>query len=491
MIRSLTDPERFRVLYRGGRRYVDREPADGTWEPTGEKDKLINCTTVAKAISSDAFFKKVGSSRVPLDALRVAKYADENLERLAGMESDERIEAMATAATRDLNRAAERGTAVHSLIEALLKGQPPLILDGEAEQYLDIAEKVATDFADQLTHMEVVAFHRNHPERGLDYAGTFDGFGKSVFLDWKTRGPDAKHGAYEKEVAQLGLGTLCSYYFDVDRDGNLVRTAMPSFDELLVVSIRPDSYEVYPIDPVLAADVAEKAIEVYTAKSTAASRARAATGQPRPMAGAVQACPTCGTTRQDERDWVLACGDDDGQGGYLGPPPGEFCSNGWHKRANKIPPVGNAPAPAEPKTAPEGGPADADKVVALLERARSHAAVAATVNRWVRDAARAHVDWRIGIEAQYSTERRYALSYVAVELAEHLCSGGDDAAAEDEVARAALAMVIGDDAHQPILAVGGLIGTLTIDQARRLVRIANSARLTFSDDGSPRLIVAA
>ncbi|HMV69950.1 MAG TPA: hypothetical protein PLR40_16555 [Microthrixaceae bacterium] len=450
MIRSLTDPERFRVLYRGGRRYVDREPADGTWEPTGEKDKLINCTTVAKAISSDAFFKKVGSSRVPLDALRVAKYADENLERLAGMESDERIEAMATAATRDLNRAAERGTAVHSLIEALLKGQPPLILDGEAEQYLDIAEKVATDFADQLTHMEVVAFHRDHPERGLDYAGTFDGFGKSVFLDWKTRGPDAKHGAYEKEVAQLGLGTLCSYYFDVDRDGNLVRTAMPSFDELLVVSIRPDSYEVYPIDPVLAADVAEKAIEVYTAKSTAASRARAATGQPRPMAG--ETAPRTQPAR--------------------------------------IEPV-NAPAPPEPKTAPEGGPADADKVVALLERARSHAAVAATVNRWVRDAARAHVDWRIGIEAQYSTERRYALSYVAVELAEHLCSGGDDAAAEDEVARAALAMVIGDDAHQPILAVGGLIGTLTIDQARRLVRIANSARLTFSDDGSPRLIVAA
>lgn len=160
------------------------------------------------------------------------------------------------------------------------------------------------------------------------------------------------------------------------------------------------------------------------------------------------------------------------------------------KGSQRIEPIGNV-EPTTPTTAPEGGPADADKVVALLERARSHAAVAATVNRWVRDAARAHVDWRIGIEAQYSTERRYALSYVAVELAEHLCSGGDDAALEDEVARAALALVIGDDAHQPILAVGGLIGTLTIDQARRLVRIARSARLTFSDDGSPRLIVAA
>ena len=449
-IRSITDPERFRVQYRGGRRYVDREPADGTWEPTGEKDKLINCTTVAKAIASEAFFKKVGSSRVPLDALRVAKYADENLDRLAGMESDERIEAMATAATRDLNRAAERGTAVHSLIEALLKGQPPLVLDGEAEQYLDIAEKVAEDFADQLTHMEVVAFHRDHPERELNYAGTFDGFGKTVFLDWKTRGPDAKHGAYEKEVAQLGLGTLCTYYFDVDSDGALVRRPMPSFDELLVVSIRPDSYEVFPIDPVLAADVAEKAIEVYTAKSTAASRARAATGQPRPMAGAAV-----------ERT-----------------------------QSQRIEPV-NAPAPAESKTAPEGGPADADKVVALLERAKSNKAVAATVGRWVRDAARAHVDWRIGIEDKFSTERRYALSYVAVDLAEHLCAGADDFNAEDAVARAALAMIIGDDAHQPVMAVGGLIGTLTIDQARRLVRIANSARLTFSDDGSPRLIVAA
>lgn len=160
------------------------------------------------------------------------------------------------------------------------------------------------------------------------------------------------------------------------------------------------------------------------------------------------------------------------------------------KGSQRIEPIGNV-EPTTPTTAPEGGPADADKVVALLERARSDAGVAATVNRWVRDAARAHVDWRIGIEAQYSTERRYALSYVAVELAEHLCSGGDDAAVEDEVARAALALVIGDDAHQPILAVGGLIGTLTIDQARRLVRIARSARLTFSDDGSPRLIVAA
>ena len=235
-----------------------------------------------------------------------------------------------------------------------------------------------------------------------------------------------------KEVAQLGLGTLL-YDFDVDRDlgTSSARRCRPSTSCSSSASGR--TAEVHWIDPVLAADVAEKAIEVYTAKSTAASRARDAT-------------------------------DDQ---------PGRWPARRRHGRSRH---ASNPSTPRRlrtPKTAPEGGPADADKVVALLERARSHAAVAATVNRWVRDAARAHVDWRIGIEAQYSTERRYALSYVAVELAEHLCSGGDDAAVEDEVARAALALVIGDDAHQPILAVGGLIGTLTIDQARRLVRIAN------------------
>ena len=41
-IRSITDPERFRVQYRGGRRYVDREPADGTWEPTGAEAQRVN-----------------------------------------------------------------------------------------------------------------------------------------------------------------------------------------------------------------------------------------------------------------------------------------------------------------------------------------------------------------------------------------------------------------------------------------------------------------
>lgn len=41
-----------------------------------------------------------------------------------------------------------------------------------------------------------------------------------------------------------------------------------------------------------------------------------------------------------------------------------------------------------------------------------------------------------------------------------------------------------------MLAVGGLIGTLTIDQARHLWTIATTFGLTYEDDGTPRLVAA-
>ena len=84
----------------------------------------------------------------------------------------------------------------------------------------------------------------------------------------------------------------------------------------------------------------------------------------------------------------------------------------------RIEPV-NAPAPPEPKTAPEGGLVDADKVVAppragtLARRRRCH-------GEPLPDAARAHVDWRIGIEAQYSTERRYSATSPSSSLSTRL-----------------------------------------------------------------------
>ena len=283
-IRRLTDPERFRTTYYGARRYIDPLPSDGTWGPTGDKERLPNCTSIAKEVGSQAFFKKVGDSRVPLDALRVADYAIDAWDRLSEMPADERRHSLATAATRDLQRAADRGTTVHALIEALLRGEVPILLEQEAEPYQDVAEQVAKEFADVFTHQEVVGFHRG--EQG--YGGTYDAWHTdgAALADWKTRGPSSQHGCYEKEVAQLGMAQLCDYWIDVDTDGELVRQPVPTFDRMMVVSIRPDSFEVFDVDPELAVEVAREALSIHTARRIGASKARKATSTPRHSAAA-------------------------------------------------------------------------------------------------------------------------------------------------------------------------------------------------------------
>ena len=276
-IRRLTDPERFRTQYYGARRYIDPLPSDGTWGPTGDKERLPNCTSIAKEVGSQAFFKKVGDSRVPLDALRVADYAIDAWDRLTEMPADERRLALAQSAGRDLQRAADRGTAVHALIEALLRGEQPMLMEAEAEQYGDVAEQVAKEFADTFTHQEVVGFHRG--EQG--YGGTYDAWhadGKAL-ADWKTRGPSSQHGCYEKEVAQLGMAAICDYWIS-ERDGEPVRRPVPTFERMMVVSIRPDSFEVFDVDPELAVEVAQEALSIHTARRVGASKARSATSTP-------------------------------------------------------------------------------------------------------------------------------------------------------------------------------------------------------------------
>lgn len=101
----------------------------------------------------------------------------------------------------------------------------------------------------------------------------------------------------------------------------------------------------------------------------------------------------------------------------------------------------------------------------------------------------AGVAWNFGGDTA-KTERRYALALTALELAENLAAS-DDPDEADAVARAALRIVIGDDADRLMLSVGGLIGTLSMDEARNLYRIATTSSLAFDGDGAPRLTVAA
>lgn len=152
----------------------------------------------------------------------------------------------------------------------------------------------------------------------------------------------------------------------------------------------------------------------------------------------------------------------------------------------RIEPVGIA---TEPKVAPEGAMVDPERISELRRRAKSDVKVSATLARWALDAERARTGWTIG-KGERSTERRYGLSSAALAMAEHIAAD-DDAEVADAVARAALHLVIGTETDKPMLSVGALIGTLDLDQARRLWKIATTASLTFEADGTPRLSVAA
>gem|GEM_PF-5575659 len=550
MIRRASDPERFRTTYYGARRYIDPLPADGTWEPTGDKERLVNCTSIAKEVGSQSFFKKVGDARVPLDALRVADYAIDAWDRLTEMPADERRLALAQSASRDLNRAADRGTAVHALIEALLRGEQPMLLEAEAEQYGDVAEQVAKEFADSFTHQEVVAFARDF-DYHEGYGGTFDAWHAdgAVLADWKTRGPDSQHGCYEKEVAQLGLAQLCDYWIAPTDDGGVVRRPVPTFERMQVVSIRPDGFEVFDVDPGLAVEVAREALSIYKARRVGASKARSATSTPRhsvaaghnnhqadgTVEGQPSADPSPGSS--PEAPSFATSGDSPAQssalhGGAPGPAPspeqldwfaGRYATisehldkadiiRAWAAAGLEIGPKNVAdmnaeqfaaavkvldaleadagipfgePDPAQPKRKPrhapiedtpkveplpipggDGEPVEAGDVTALRDAlGRLDDMHRGNVQRWMREGQRAKRPWWTP-GADVVPTRHFEVARAAIGMA------GQERIDDDEIARAWLALVIGEEQcqrHPP----GALLGTLTIDEARKVADLAH------------------
>jgi hypothetical protein len=109
------------------------------------------------------------------------------------------------------------------------------------------------------------------------------------------------------------------------------------------------------------------------------------------------------------------------------------------------------------------------------------------VLQWIRDAQVAGVPWAMSPAGQPTPLRRLEIARAALELAQlkgH--TPGDDTGP-----RAALTLVIGEDAQQPVHRVGALLGTLTTEQATQLAELAVTHRLTVREDGRPRLEVVA
>lgn len=247
------DADRFRIKHYGARWYIDPLPACPIAPAT--TDSWPSVTTVKKAWSKPFRKKLPTGEAVPLDAYWAAEFTLDHLPAVTQLAASDTAAAMALicgAGARTLNRAADRGTGVHTVLETLGAGQQvdELLLDDVVRPYLPACRAFIADWHPTWVATEFVAINRT-----LGFGGTADaiitidlpGVGPyTCLVDWKSRG--GAHGCYEDEIAQLGGYSLAEYIIVIGPDGRPTRHLMPNLDGVLVVSLNAEGYQATPAD---------------------------------------------------------------------------------------------------------------------------------------------------------------------------------------------------------------------------------------------------
>ena len=516
---SSADAHNFRRTVNRALRYFDPLPPCELNPQPDEKRNLVNVTGITGVLASEFRATRHGING-PLDAHRAAAWAVENLEALAAHEAGEAHAAIVKAAKADLAAAADRGTAVHALVEGELLGRPPLMLDPAAEPYRHSVEDLLGWLDAEVLLVEAVAFA---PDGG--YAGTLDAalhsrrLGRTLVVDWKSRGAESSHGCYEKEVAQLGLLAACEYVV-VDDAGQAVRRRLPDLDGVAVASLRPDSWELYEVDLEGALEAGRLTLAAWQAVDGAKRTARRAKAKPITAAGAHEEALADATelladafpgtvVDEDETaallterqgrvlDLLRVERDRDREGfaaqwqSILDGVPGPQSSATWtHDQLDAIerayglsftdPPAPVAPVvPLPDRVAPRmpedhGGPADPAAVDELVARlATSSKAVRAWQSVWRAEGDAAGLAWRMG-RGPHISARAFDASLAAWWLAELVEQAEDTEVGLDD-ARRVLASVLGDAAEMPTITIGACLGALDREQAALAVTLAQAA----------------
>ena len=238
------DNYRIKVGRFSDRWYTDPLPADDTFPATPDDEAYPSVSIVKKASGNDWTY--VGLKRVA--------YADD-LDLIAAKGYFERYEKLKVINSLGLSAASRRGNNVHTWAECLAYGIPPtLTAADEGHEFFGTVDRIWSDLQPELFAAELPCFHRSL--NGVGYGGTADGIfrinGKLWLVDWKSRGDDSDHAAYPEEAAQAGAYSHAEYIILDDPDPanphGAKRAAMPELDGGLIISIKSDSYEVYPID---------------------------------------------------------------------------------------------------------------------------------------------------------------------------------------------------------------------------------------------------
>lgn len=273
-------------------RETGRRPRPNTIEPGNDQwgrhiyeddlppDEIVPDATPDGYIGVTSQLKPIKNDFSTYDISLTAEYAVRNSEAWLKLDEEAAIELIKGAKQRSLRKAANRGSSIHAVVDAIRDGDLSYATENpDAVPYLDAVRAFVAEARPAFLLGEIAVVNRT-----LRYAGKFDAVGTveafpepgTVMFDWKTRN---KHQAYQDNAAQLAAYAHAEYMV---LDGR--RQRLPKIDGGAVVTFCPDgTWELHPIDLEAAWPLAQVAIRCYQLKSTTK-----AIGKP-PVASAVPA----------------------------------------------------------------------------------------------------------------------------------------------------------------------------------------------------------
>lgn len=420
------NPNDYRTTKYGARWYCDPLPTCDVADATDDKWPAV---TTLKGAWRQEFRKRHGEEVFNLDALRVALFADDNWQRLS--DHPDRVAVMARSAAADLNAAADRGTAVHSMIEEFTTGQGVLWAGETAQEYADTCRRLVAEMQMTILLSEVVVIRRATDDC-CGWGGTVDAIvsigDKNYVIDWKSRGADSSHSAYEGESTQCGAYALGDYAIVSTPDGDK-RVPLPELHGGLIVSIKPDDYAVFPIDLQHARTAALDLAACWDTKRHGTAAGRKAIGK--------QIDVSSLTGIEPERN----------------------------KRTGVVPLSAAIKAQKTAVTTP-APPDEGDNLGPdARDRAIKGAKAILTDEQMLTLASWHDLGWTMAGSGK-QTQRRWLIAGAAARL---LALAWTDDGPDDDMVRALLAAALNDDGiRQPAVKIGAALGQMTIAEAERL-----------------------
>jgi hypothetical protein len=198
----------------------------------GIEEPLPSVTTILGALAKPAL--------APWAAKSVAEWVRDNWQAVHAMmqtDPDAAVQAMKGAPWRQSNKAADLGSAIHAVADALASGAELPEIPPEAEPYIE--QFLA---AHREHDIEMVATERTVCNTYMGYAGTMDALiridGRLLVCDIKT-GKDV----WPEAVLQLAAYQHASYWV-TDEDE---LEEMPRVDGAVVLHLRPDRHRLIEV----------------------------------------------------------------------------------------------------------------------------------------------------------------------------------------------------------------------------------------------------